>query len=293
MARACDSSCVDQQNTCTQHDLPPRASASLAPHAITLASSSSHWQFCASALWAAAPFGGGVTRWGSKTGVHTLGHALSDARMHLRGAPAHCPAACHRSWPRGNSAWTRCSLICRRRSSPSRAASSAATSSAAMVEDRKASVTGMAADHQTVLVLDYGSQYTQLIARRIREFSMFSVMFPGDASLVRCGQRCKHACGAKAPGLGCTPAHNTCCGKRKPLSAPPLRCTLPHRSASRAWRHAPSCCLGVPIRCTLTARLVCPRGFSSGALLRTSACWASATACRCVCVTMTVCVFFR
>ncbi len=39
-------------------------------------------------------------------------------------------------------------------------------------------------DHQTVLVLDYGSQYTQLIARRIREFSMFSVMFPGDAPLV-------------------------------------------------------------------------------------------------------------
>lgn len=43
---------------------------------------------------------------------------------------------------------------------------------------------GMAGDHQTVLVLDYGSQYTQLIARRIREFNMFSVLFPGDASLV-------------------------------------------------------------------------------------------------------------
>ena len=30
-----------------------------------------------------------------------------------------------------------------------------------------------------------GSQYTQLIARRIRELGMFSVLFPGDASLVR------------------------------------------------------------------------------------------------------------
>lgn len=29
-----------------------------------------------------------------------------------------------------------------------------------------------------------GSQYTQLIARRIRELGMFSVLFPGDASLV-------------------------------------------------------------------------------------------------------------
>jgi hypothetical protein len=54
-----------------------------------------------------------------------------------------------------------------------------------MVEEKKTAVNGMAADHQTVLVLDYGSQYTQLIARRIREFSMFSVLFPGDASLVR------------------------------------------------------------------------------------------------------------
>ncbi len=44
---------------------------------------------------------------------------------------------------------------------------------------------GLAHDHQTVLVLDYGSQYTQLIARRVREQEIFSVLLPGDVSLVR------------------------------------------------------------------------------------------------------------
>ena len=34
----------------------------------------------------------------------------------------------------------------------------------------------------TVLVLDFGSQYTQLIARRIRELNVFSVILPWDIS---------------------------------------------------------------------------------------------------------------
>jgi len=38
---------------------------------------------------------------------------------------------------------------------------------------------------QTVLVLDYGSQYTQLICRRVRELGVYSVMLPGDITLVR------------------------------------------------------------------------------------------------------------
>jgi GMP synthase (glutamine-hydrolysing) len=38
---------------------------------------------------------------------------------------------------------------------------------------------------QTVLVLDFGSQYTQLIARRIRENSVFSVVHPFDLSVDR------------------------------------------------------------------------------------------------------------
>jgi len=37
----------------------------------------------------------------------------------------------------------------------------------------------------TVVVLDYGSQYTQLITRRVRELGVYSVLLPGDASMVR------------------------------------------------------------------------------------------------------------
>ncbi|HET7706157.1 MAG TPA: glutamine-hydrolyzing GMP synthase [Thermoanaerobaculia bacterium] len=38
----------------------------------------------------------------------------------------------------------------------------------------------VASSHETILVLDFGSQYTQLIARRIRDNSVFSVVHPFD-----------------------------------------------------------------------------------------------------------------
>ena len=40
----------------------------------------------------------------------------------------------------------------------------------------------------TVVVLDYGSQYTQLITRRVRELGVYSVLLPGDADMVRAAE---------------------------------------------------------------------------------------------------------
>jgi len=63
-------------------------------------------------------------------------------------------------------------------------ANGTATNGVHVDKKQKMDASSLHSEQDVVLVLDYGSQYTQLICRRIREIGVFSMMFPGDATMV-------------------------------------------------------------------------------------------------------------
>ena len=97
---------------------------------------------------------------------------------------------------------------------------------------------GAAKKHaSTALILDYGSQYTQLICRRVRELGVYSVMLPGDVTQVRLV--------APAAGGGKPQTVTTVCpagGAARAAAAPDARAAtpLPRLSQERVLEIAPS-----------------------------------------------------
>ena len=68
-----------------------------------------------------------------------------------------------------------------RRTNPPASPKMAISPAAKKARRESAGVTGP----DTVVVLDYGSQYTQLITRRVRELGVYAVLLPGDVDMVR------------------------------------------------------------------------------------------------------------
>jgi hypothetical protein len=81
----------------------------------------------------------------------------------------------------------------------------------------------------TVVILDYGSQYSQLITRRVREIGVFSVMLPGDADMVRRKKQRAHTrrvCHRRPPDASTTHPSPSL-GARVERQAPPSGSSAP------------------------------------------------------------------
>ena len=58
-------------------------------------------------------------------------------------------------------------------------------------ERRRASAWAIVAEHDTVLVVDFGSQFAQLIARRVREERIYSEIVPHTISAAELASRAR------------------------------------------------------------------------------------------------------
>ena len=70
----------------------------------------------------------------------------------------------------------------------------------------RATASGGSVSHQTIIVLDFGSQYTQLIARRLRELSVYCEILPFNTPAAVIARERRSASSCRAARRACRSA---------------------------------------------------------------------------------------